>query len=97
MRSIHDYQLSRHNHNHRKVVKMMYSFKDKDELIAWIQSEIISASEAMEILDCTKQNLHSFVKRGKLVPVKETGRERFFLRDDVLERKAEASIYNRKK
>ncbi|MDQ0492752.1 helix-turn-helix domain-containing protein [Paenibacillus brasilensis] len=75
----------------------MYSFKDKDELLAWIQSELVSANEAMEILDCSRQNLHSFVKRGKLVPVKETNRERLFLRDDVLERKDEASIYNRKK
>ncbi|MFS8215633.1 helix-turn-helix domain-containing protein [Paenibacillus sp. S29] len=75
----------------------MYSFKDKDELLAWIQSEIVSTNEAMELLNCSRQNLHSFVKRGKLVPVKETNRERLFLRSDVLERKEEASIYNRKK
>ncbi|WP_277375822.1 MULTISPECIES: helix-turn-helix domain-containing protein [Paenibacillus] len=75
----------------------MYTFKDKDELLAWIQSELVSTNEAMEILDCSRQNLHSFVKRGKLVPVKETNRERLFLRSDVLERKEEAGIYNRKK
>ncbi|KJD38050.1 helix-turn-helix domain-containing protein [Paenibacillus polymyxa] len=74
----------------------MYSFKDKDELLAWIQSEIVSTNETMELLNCSRQNLHSFVKRGKLVPVKETNRERLFLRSDVLERKEEASIYNRK-
>ncbi|MGR6765367.1 helix-turn-helix domain-containing protein [Paenibacillus sp. T2-29] len=74
----------------------MYTFKDKDELIAWIQTEIVSTNETMELLDCSRQNLHSFVKRGKLVPVKETNRERLFLRSDVLERKEEASIYNRK-
>lgn len=74
----------------------MYSFKSKEELEAWISNELVSTAEAMEILNCTRQNLHSFVKRGKLTPVKETNRERLFWRSDVLARKEEAAKYNRK-
>ena len=74
----------------------MYKFESKEELTAWISSELVSTAEAMDILECTRQNLHSFVKRGKLTPVKETNRERLFWRSEVLERKEDAAIYNRK-
>ncbi|MGF7049136.1 DNA-binding transcriptional MerR regulator [Paenibacillus sp. DS2015] len=75
----------------------MYTFNSKEELAEWISREVVGTSEAMEIMDCSRQNLHNFVKRGKLIPIKDTGRERLFLRSDVLERKEEASTYNRKK
>ncbi|KAF6626966.1 DNA-binding protein [Paenibacillus sp. EKM208P] len=74
----------------------MYSFDSKEHLEAWVSKELVSTAEAIEILNCTRQNLHSFVKRGKLTPVKETNRERLFWRSEVLARKEEASIYNRK-
>lgn len=74
----------------------MYKFESKEELAAWISKELISTAEAMEIMNCSRQNLHSFVQRGKLTPVKETNRERLFWRSDVLERKEEAAKYNRK-
>ncbi|MGN7360357.1 helix-turn-helix domain-containing protein [Paenibacillus sp. SAF-054] len=74
----------------------MYNFSSKEELKEWIAREVIGTAEAMEIMNCSRQNVHSFVKSGKLKPVKDTGRERFFLKSDVLERKADASIYNRK-
>jgi len=73
----------------------MYNFESKDDLITWLDREVIGSKEAIEILECSRQNLHSFVKRGKLVPIKETASERLFLRSDVLERKEEASRYNR--
>lgn len=74
----------------------MYNFNSKEELAEWIAREVVGTSEAMEIMDCSRQNLHKFVQSGKLVPIKDTGRERLFLRSDVLERKEAASIYNRK-
>lgn len=75
---------------------IVFKFESKAELAKWISEELVSTAEAMEILECTRQNLHSFVKRGKLVPVKETNRERLFWRSEVMERKKEAAIYNRK-
>lgn len=75
---------------------MSYNFASIEELTKFIEDELVSTAEAMEILECSRQNLHSFVKRGKLTPVKETNRERLFWRSDVLARKEEAEIYNRK-
>lgn len=75
---------------------MSYSFASKEDLNSYIADELVSTAEAMEILECSRQNLHSFVKRGKLTPVKETNRERLFWRSDVLTRKEEVAIYNRK-
>ncbi|AWP28728.1 DNA-binding protein [Paenibacillus sp. Cedars] len=74
----------------------MLEFESKEHLSAWISHELISTAEAIEILDCTRQNLHSFVKRERLVPVKETNRERLFWRSEVMNLKEEVAKYNRK-
>ncbi|BBH19814.1 hypothetical protein Back11_11590 [Paenibacillus baekrokdamisoli] len=74
----------------------MYTFNSKEELAEWISRELIGTNEAMEIMDCSRQNIHLFVKNGKLVPVKDSGKERLFFRSDVLKRKEEASLYHRK-
>jgi len=75
----------------------MYNFNSKEELTAWIAREVIGTAEAQELLQCSRQNLHKFVKTGKLIPIKEEGRERIFFREDVLARKAEAAAYHQKK
>ena len=74
----------------------MYHFKSKEELAEWISKEVIGTAEALEILNCSRQNLHKFVKSGKLVPIKDEGRERLFFRSDVIARKNESASYNRK-
>ncbi|MEJ9219541.1 DNA-binding protein [Paenibacillus glucanolyticus] len=74
----------------------MLEFESKEHLTAWIAQELISTAEAIEILGCTRQNLHSFVKRERLVPVKETNRERLFWRSEVMNLKDEVAKYNRK-
>lgn len=74
----------------------MYSFSSKEELSEWIAREVVGTSEALEIMDCSRQNLHKFVQTGKLIPIKDTGRERLFLRADLLERKEAVKSYNRK-
>jgi len=73
----------------------MFNFESKEELASWIANEVVSTAEAMEILGCTRQNLHKFVTTGKLVPIKETNRERLFWRSDVLTRLEESKRYNR--
>ncbi len=75
----------------------MYTFESKEELAAWIQQELVTTAEAMDILQCSRQNLHKFVQSGKLVPVKDSGKDRLFFRTDVLERKEQSASYNRKK
>jgi len=56
----------------------------------------MTAPEVTDYLGITKQNLSSLVKRGKLVPVKESGGIRLFLRSDVEQRKKEAEILKEK-
>jgi DNA-binding transcriptional MerR regulator len=65
----------------------MYTFKTKEELIKFIQEDIVNTSEALEILGCSRQNLNNLVQRGVLTPVKEMVRDRLFFKSDILERK----------
>lgn len=76
---------------------MIGPFNDRQALVDFVTSELLSTSEAMELMECSRQNLHKFVKSGKLVPVKDTGRERWFLRSECLERKEAAQAYHTKK
>ena len=41
------------------------------------------ASEAIEIIGCSRQNLKQLVDRETLVPIKTTSRDRLFLREDI--------------
>lgn len=64
-----------------------YSFSDKEELVSFIQREIINTTEALEILQCSRQNLNNLVQREVLKPIKELPRDRLFFRSDIVERK----------
>lgn len=75
---------------------LMNPFKDQQEMNEWVSENILFTSEAMEIMNCTRQNLHNFVQKGRLVPVKTVGRDRLFLRSDVLKLQESVSSYNRK-
>jgi len=65
---------------------MKYEFESEDELKQFITENIITTMEASEILDCSRQNIDKLVQRGKLTPVKQTLRDKLFLKDDILAR-----------
>lgn len=65
----------------------MYKFENKEELIKFVNDEIVNTSEALEILECSRQNLNKLVKSGTLVPIKEMVRDRLFFKKDILNRK----------
>ncbi|MEW5207857.1 DNA-binding protein [Bacillus cereus] len=65
----------------------MYNFETKEELIKFVNDEIVNTSEALEILECSRQNLNKLVKSGTLVPIKEMVRDRLFFKADILNRK----------
>ncbi|HGH1669907.1 DNA-binding protein [Bacillus thuringiensis] len=65
----------------------MYNFETKEELINFVNDEIVNTSEALEILECSRQNLNKLVKSGTLVPIKEMVRDRLFFKEDILKRK----------
>ncbi|MEX3744633.1 MULTISPECIES: DNA-binding protein [Lysinibacillus] len=65
----------------------VYSFNTREELTKYIQSEIINTTEALEILQCSRQNLNNLVKRGVLTPIKDLPRDRLFYKEDIVHRK----------
>lgn len=67
---------------------MAYHFETKDELGQFIIHEVLTTSEALEILGITRQGLNSLVHRGKLNPIKEEKSVKLFFKADILERKS---------
>jgi excisionase family DNA binding protein len=65
---------------------MKYQFKSDKELIEFINENIITTMEVAELLNCSRQNIDDLVRRGKLVPVRKTQRDKWFLKADILAR-----------
>ncbi|MED1406973.1 DNA-binding protein [Bacillus wiedmannii] len=65
----------------------MYNFETKDDLIRFIQDEIVNTSEALEILGCSRQNLNVMVQKEKVKPIKEMSRDRLYFKEDILKSK----------
>ncbi|PGB46919.1 DNA-binding protein [Bacillus toyonensis] len=65
----------------------MYKFETKEELMRFIQAEIVNTSEALEILGCSRQNLNVMVQKEKVKPIKEMARDRLYFKEDILENK----------
>lgn len=68
----------------RKVgEKMKLVFDSREELEQFINENIINTSEAIEILNCSRQNLNDLIKRQKIKPVKDLPRDRLFWKSDI--------------
>lgn len=63
---------------------MKYTFNDKDQLISFICTEIITTAEAVHILGCSRQYLDELVSKGKITPVKTLNRVRLYWRNDII-------------
>ncbi|MDA1478290.1 helix-turn-helix domain-containing protein [Bacillus changyiensis] len=59
-------------------------FESIDELREFMDKEVITTSEAIEIIGCSRQNLKQLVDYGTLKPLKTTNRDRLFLKADIL-------------
>ena len=62
---------------------MEFNFDSKEQLITFIQSEIITTAEATELLNCSREYLDELVSKGKITPVKTINRVRLYWRDDI--------------
>ena len=51
------------------------------------RTSIVSASEACQLLDCSRQNIDDLMKRGKLHPIRKDTKYKLFLRNEVLQRR----------
>ena len=63
---------------------MKYEFKNDEELKLFINENIITTMEAAVLLNCSRQNIDKMVPH-KITPVKQTQRDKLFLRSDILE------------
>ncbi|MCD8383697.1 MAG: DUF2442 domain-containing protein [Clostridiales bacterium] len=59
---------------------------DRNDFLLFCRYSILSTSESAELLNCTRQNIDSLVRRGRLTPVKTYARNKLFLRSDVVRR-----------
>ncbi len=73
---------------------MDYALYEMGETVPLIASDfrrfvedcVISAAQAAEILGCSRQNINDLTKRGKLHPVKNSEKGRFYLKSEVVKR-----------
>lgn len=64
----------------------MYHFSNNTELKQFIADNIISTSEAAEILGCSRQYINQLINEKKLIPIKKINYITLFLKSDVEER-----------
>lgn len=57
---------------------------DTDDFTSYVKYNTLVSSEATELLNCSRQNLDSYIRRGRLKPIKESQRSKLFLKTDVL-------------
>ena len=53
---------------------------------SYIKHGIVNVSEAAGILECSRQNIDDLTKRGKLHPVKSSGKNTVYLKNEILKR-----------
>jgi predicted DNA-binding transcriptional regulator AlpA len=51
-----------------------------------VEYRVITAAEAADILGCSRQNIDDLTKRGKLHPIKSSGKTTLYLKSEILKR-----------
>ena len=54
------------------------------ELTSAIKNSLVSSAEAGDILDCSRQYINELVRKGRLKPIKFSGKNPLFLKSDVI-------------
>lgn len=60
-----------------------------DDFKCFISEAVVNSTEAAEILNCSRQNIEDLVKRDKLHPVRQSERNKLFLKDEIMQREWE--------
>ncbi|HDR4907004.1 DNA-binding protein [Bacillus thuringiensis] len=71
---------------------MKYHLNSRKEVEDFINSEVLTTSEAMQILDVNRSRMSALVKAGKLSPVKKTSNVSLFLKSDIESKKEELEV-----
>ncbi len=53
---------------------------------SFIEHNVVTAAEAAHLLNCSRQNIDDLVKRGKLHPIKATGKTTLFFKSEITQR-----------
>ncbi|PFS38743.1 helix-turn-helix domain-containing protein [Bacillus thuringiensis] len=75
---------------------MRYDLKSREEVEDFIRNEVLTAPEAIEILDITRARMSQLIKQGKITPVKKLDKVSLFLRADVEEKRKELVVLREK-
>lgn len=59
------------------------------DLHRFVQHRVVSASEACNILDCSRQNIDDLMRRDKLHPIRSDSKYKLFSKAEVMQRKKE--------
>ncbi len=62
-----------------------------DDFIGFVQHRVVSASEACQMLGCSRQNIDDLMKRGKLHPIRRDAKYKLFLRSEVAQREQQTN------
>ncbi|EEL13990.1 hypothetical protein bcere0016_54150 [Bacillus cereus 95/8201] len=63
-----------------------YHFNSKDELMNFMENEVLTVTEASEVMGFSRQRFNKLVSDGRLTPIKKAKGAKspnFFLRSDV--------------
>lgn len=63
----------------------------RGDFVRFCQTQLLSTAETAQLLQCTRQNIDSLVRRQRLHPVKCYAKNKLFLRSEVLRRLWEQS------
>lgn len=58
----------------------------KSEFITFVIQGVVNSIEAAELLGCSRQNIDDLTKRGKLCPIKTSGKNTLYLKAEILKR-----------
>ncbi len=56
------------------------------DFINFVVKRVVNAAEAAEILGCSRQNIDDLAKRGKLHPIKTSGKQTLYLKSEIMKR-----------
>lgn len=54
-----------------------------DDFVNFVKYNTVSTGEVTDILGCSRQNIDSYVRRKRLIPIKDYSRTKLFLRSDI--------------
>lgn len=61
----------------------MFQFNTEDELREFVYNNIITTTETIQILGCSRQYINKLVLEKKLIPIKKISNVTLFLKSDV--------------